>query len=131
MKLCLDTNAYANFKRGNTELSDLLEKADEIFLPAAVLGELYAGFFMGNKTKQNIAELTAFLDLPGVSFVSVTMPLCERYGHVIQMLQQQGTPIPTNDVWIAATTFETGARLVTYDKHFDHVPGLTIYSPNS
>ncbi|MFH1760016.1 MAG: PIN domain-containing protein [bacterium] len=45
------------------------------------------------------------------------------------MLKEQGTPIPTNDIWIAATAFEMGARLITYDKHFNNVPGLVIQSP--
>lgn len=129
MKLCLDTNAYAAFKRGHKELVELLESADEILLPTVVAGELYFGFFQGNKTKENLKELGQFLELPGVTLAEVTLDVAERYGRLVERLKKHGTPLPTNDVWIAATTFETGARLVSYDQHFQKIPDLVVYAP--
>lgn len=129
MKLCLDTNAYVAFKQNRLELVELLETAEEIIVPSVVLGELYAGFFQGTKIKRNTQELLEFLRLPGVSVINLDHDIAERYGHLVKLLKKSGKPIPTNDVWIAATTFETGSRLVSYDKHFQYVPGLTIYSP--
>jgi tRNA(fMet)-specific endonuclease VapC len=129
MKLCLDTNAYTLFKANHRPLVELLESADEVFVPTIVVGELYAGFKIGSRTRQNMAELLVFFEAPGVSCVSVTLPVAERYGELVLWLRKEGTPIPTNDVWIAAIAFEAGARLVTYDKHFKNIAGLTIYSP--
>ncbi|MBI2337312.1 MAG: type II toxin-antitoxin system VapC family toxin [Deltaproteobacteria bacterium] len=129
MKVCLDTNAYVAFKRNHTSLTKFLEQADEIYLSSIVLGELYAGFLMGNKTQQNYEELAQFLTLPGIYNLPIDPSIAEHYGHIVQTLRKQGTPIPTNDVWIAASAFEVGARLVTYDDHFKKVPGLTVYSP--
>ena len=130
MKTCLDTNAYVSFKKINRALTEFLESADEIFVPAVVLGELYAGFYLGSKTKNNLSELADFLELPGVSIVAINHEIAERYGQLIAALSRSGTPIPTNDVWIAATVFETGSRLVTYDGHFNKVPGLAVCSPS-
>ena len=73
LKLCLDTNAYAAFKRNLPPLQQLLESADEVFVPTIVLGELYAGFQMGSKTQQNIRELGDFLETPGVVVMPVTI----------------------------------------------------------
>lgn len=129
MKLCLDTNAYVALRTGQPALAELLEQADEVFVPAVVIGELFTGFFMGTRQKQNAKELNTFLNLPGVSVSAVDINVAERYGLLIKDLREQGTPLPTNDIWIAASAFETGARLVSYDKHFSKIPGLTVYSP--
>jgi predicted nucleic acid-binding protein len=59
----------------------------------------------------------------------VTTDIAERYGILISQLTRQGTPIPTNDIWIAAAALETGSRLVTYDSHFEHIHGLIVLGP--
>ena len=58
---------------------------------------------------------------------------CERiqavdiaFGRIAAALRKAGTPIPTNDIWIAAHVFETGAELITFDRHFDSVRGLPL-----
>lgn len=129
MKICLDTNAYTEFKRGSSALTKLIETVDEIFIPAAVLGELFSGFYLGNKTQDNVAELNEFLDLPGVTVVDANRDIANRYGLLVRDLSKKGTPIPTNDIWIAASAFETGSHLVSYDRHFEKVSGLVILCP--
>ena len=126
MKLSLDTNAYSAFKNGNLELMRMLEDADELFVPVTVLGELYSGFQIGSLTEKNLTELNTFLSKPGISITAVTNEIAFRYGYLIKTLRKQGTPIPTNDIWIAASTMETGSILLTRDKHFNHVPGLMV-----
>ena len=49
-----------------------------------------------------------------------------HFGYLIKILRTQGTPIPTNDIWIAASTMETGSILLSSDKHFNDVPGLMV-----
>lgn len=127
MKACLDTNTYVAFKRNDRDIVEFLECVDSIFVPAIVLGELYAGFYQGSRAKENMEELVKFLNVPGVSVLNVNTDIADRYGQLVRLLREQGTPIPTNDVWIAATAFEMGTRLVTYDKHFKNIPDLIVY----
>jgi tRNA(fMet)-specific endonuclease VapC len=110
-------------------LALFLEEADEILVPAVVLGELYAGFAMGSRYGENCRELEEFLSQSGAVVIPVDTDVASRYGLVVKHLRRQGTPIPTNDIWTAATVLETGARLVTYDTHFDLVPGLAVVAP--
>ena len=124
MKICLDTNAYSAFKRGDADVIDLVEAADEIAIPSIVLGELFAGFRMGSRARRNVVELEDFLRRPGVTVAAVTKAAAERYGTLVSKLKQQGTPLPTNDIWIAAIALERGAQLVTMDSHFDDIPGV-------
>ncbi|MCA9442096.1 MAG: type II toxin-antitoxin system VapC family toxin [Candidatus Omnitrophica bacterium] len=130
IRVCLDTSAYSRLKRGGeNSLQGLLEKADEILVPVTTLGELHAGFHLGSRLHENIQELEEFLAQPGVLVVPITENIAERYGVIVKRLRDQGTPIPTNDIWIAATTLETGARLVAYDRHFHQVSGIIVESP--
>jgi tRNA(fMet)-specific endonuclease VapC len=129
MKICIDTNAYTAFKKNNPAVIALLEEVEHVFVPAIALGELYAGFFMGSNTNRNIQELNAFLKLTGVEVASVTDEIAEQYGWIVKNLKEKGTPIPTNDIWIAATTLATGSKLVSYDQHYKHIPNLMVYAP--
>ncbi len=129
MRVCLDTNAYSRLMKGHPPLTELLESAEEILVPATVLGELHAVFEMGAHREVNRRQLMEFLGLPGVECLPGTPDIAERYGVLAAQLTRQGTPIPTNDIWIAASALETGARLATYDSHFQHIQGLLILSP--
>jgi tRNA(fMet)-specific endonuclease VapC len=59
-----------------------------------------------------------------VELLPVTRTTADRFGRIAAALRKAGTPIPTNDIWIAAHAFESGAELVTFDDHFAAVPGL-------
>jgi tRNA(fMet)-specific endonuclease VapC len=124
MRLCIDTSAYSILMQGDREIKEIVETADEVLMPAVVLGELYAGFYMGKRPKKNIDELNSFLERPGIKVVPIDSAISERYGLLIKALKEAGTPLPTNDIWIAAVTFETAARLLTGDRYFRSIPGL-------
>ncbi len=126
MKVCLDTNAYSAFKKGEKAIAELLEVAEEVIVSTVVLGELYAGFGMGAQEHRNSRELRLFLDKPGIVVCPVSNEIAERYGVLVKVLKKQGTPLPTNDIWIAATALETGSRLVTLDAHFKSIPSMLI-----
>ena len=130
MRTCLDTNAYSAFKRGDADIVDVVETAEEVAMPSIVLGELFAGFRMGSRARRNVAELEEFLRRPGVFVATVTKTAAERYGMLVSKLRQQGTPLPTNDIWIAAVALERGAQLVTMDAHFDNIPGIFATGPD-
>ena len=129
MNICIDTNAYSAFKRGNPSVVTLFEIATTIIIPTVIIGELHAGFYIGSQTRRNITELQDFLDQNGMELKAPDYDIAERYGIIVSDLRKKGTPIPTNDIWIAATALETGSRLITYDNHFDLIPGLIIVSP--
>lgn len=129
MKRCLDTCAYARLRSGDRRLQACLEEADLLVVPAVVLGELHAGFEQGNRKKENEAVLEVFLSLPGVKVQPADWDVARRYGILVAQLRKAGTPLPTNDLWIAATALELGARLVTYDDHFQKIPGLVTEAP--
>ena len=127
--VCIDTSAYSKLMRGRDALKVRLEEADTVYVPTTVLGELYAGFEMGSRRDLNAAELREFLEQPAVAVVQTGENVAERYGRLVQQLRAQGTPIPTNDIWIAAAVLETGSRLLAYDAHFSQVPGVIVESP--
>jgi len=124
MEICLDTNAYSAFKRNITEVVRFMETAESIIIPSVVLGELFAGFFRGSQAQKNMVELDRFLALPGVEVRAVDASTAERYGSLVKALFDAGTPIPTNDIWIAAISIESSSRLLSADRHFEKVPGL-------
>lgn len=123
-RLLLDTNAWADFARGSELVRAHVVAADRVLMSAVVVGELLTGFRHGRRTDENLERLEVFLSRPSVDFLPVSMSTCDRFGRVMAALRAAGTPIPTNDAWIAAHALETGAAVLTRDSHFDAVPGL-------
>jgi len=124
MKILLDTSAYVGFKRGIDEIVDIIVHSESILISPIVLGELMFGFRNGTKYKKNIAELNEFLDHGAVNLTQIGEIASDRYSRIALQLKKQGTPIPTNDIWIAAQTMEHGAELITSDGHFQNIGGL-------
>ena len=129
MRICLDTSAYSAFKRGHPEAIDELRRAREIVLPPIVLGELLAGFRIGSRDRANRRELEAFLSSPRVRVSPIDAETAQRYAEIFSYLRERGTPIPTNDIWIAAHALESGADLVSFDLHFEVVDGVAWVRP--
>lgn len=117
-RICLDTSAYSQFRRGHPSIVDLVDSAREIYLPAVVLGELRAGFRLGNLPRQNEEQLRSFLAHPVVSIVEVDDEAASHYADLWVELRRAGTPVPTNDVWVAALALRSGSVVLTYDDHF-------------
>lgn len=129
MKVCLDTNAYSNLRKGNVKILELLNGCEEIIIPAATYAELLYGFMRGGRYSENESLLNAFVAEDRVALQPATSSIAERWAYVKAILAKNGTPIPDNDIWIAATALETGARVVSYDHHFDDVGGLIRLAP--
>jgi len=125
-RLTLDTSAYSAFKRGHTGVVRHLRRAEEILLPTIVLGELLGGFEAGRQSRRNRDELGLFRESPRVRLVSVGEATAERYAVIYASLRSIGQPIPTNDLWIAASAMEHGTELVTLDRDFTHVPQILL-----
>ena len=123
-KILLDTNAYVAFKRGDSEALAIIQHAPTIGISTVVLGELLAGFACGNRTARNRAELAAFLESSRVRVHPATETTADHYAIVFSTLRAKGRPIPTNDLWIAATAIEHGYAVYTNDRHFDQIDNL-------
>lgn len=127
-KILLDTNAYTRLLSGDELILEELGRADKIFIPVIVLGELFAGFKGGRKESENKKILEKFLAKARVEMTVVNRETAEIFGEVKHTLSRAGTPIPINDVWISACSIETGSLLITYDTHFLKIPGLRVWS---
>ena len=120
-RYCLDTSAYSHFKRGDERVVDILETADWIGVPTIVLGELWMGFLAGGRRERNISELREFLANPVVNELAVDGEVARVYAEIAIALRRAGTPIPTNDIWIAAAAANIGAIVLTHDSHFEKI----------
>ena len=115
---CLDTSAYSHFRRGDRAIVDMLDAAEWVGIPAIVLGELRTGFLLGARAQRNEEELDGFLKNPIVEIVDVDGEVSRHYAEIVVDLRRAGTPLPTNDLWIAASAARVGALVLTYDEHF-------------
>ena len=120
----LDTDAYSQLKRGHSRIAELVRSARALRFSTVVVGELLYGFRHGSRFDRNLSELREFLTSPFVEVVQVSTVTSDRYSRIAADLRRKGRPIPTNDIWIAAHAVETGAELLSFDDHFDHVDGL-------
>jgi tRNA(fMet)-specific endonuclease VapC len=129
MKLLLDTSAYVGFKRNIPNVVEIIVGAEWILFSPVVLGELMFGFRSGARFKENMNDLNEFLEHDVVELAQIGKTTSDRYSRIATQLKRKGTPIPNNDIWIAAQTMEHGAELITSDRHFEKIDGLvyTIY----
>ena len=125
----IDTNIYSHAMRAEPAVVSLLRRASRIVLSSISIGELLSGFKGGARERENREELAEFLDSPRVSVCGVSEDTAEFYAEILNRLRTAGTPIPTNDIWIAGQAMEQGLRLVSLDRHFASVAGLLLLSP--
>jgi len=124
VRLLLDTDAYSALKRGHTTTVGLVRRSEEVLLSTVVAGELLHGFRCGSRFERDRQDLDEFIASPFVKVISVTMVTADRFGRVAAALRKRGTPIPTNDIWVAAQAMESGAELLSFDRHYEAIEGL-------
>jgi len=124
VRIALDTNAYSALMRGHRDVAALIRRSEAVLVPAVVAGELLYGFRLGSRFEENAARFEAFLAAPSVDLLPLALTTADRFGRIASALRLKGTPIPTNDIWIAAQAMEVGADLISSDSHFDDVDGL-------
>lgn len=125
MRLCIDTSAYAAFQKGHPEVLHVVQRARELAMPVVVLGELFGGFRRGTREPENRRLLREFFRSPRSRVLEVDSETAERYGEIYAHLRDRGTPVPTNDIWIAASAMQHGLRVLTADRHFERVPQVS------
>ena len=124
MRIAIDTNRYVDFARGVPEAVNRLRAVDRILVPLIVLGELRAGFRGGSRTPENEANLVRSLNSPRVDVLLADEETTHHYARLFHQLRHQGTPIPTNDIWIAALVVHHQLYLFARDAHFDSLPQI-------
>ncbi len=125
-RMLIDTNIYSLALRGDENVVGTLRFLERIGFSSISVGELLSGFKAGSRERDNREELKTFLDAPRTVLYPVDEHTAEYYGAIINQLKRDGTPIPTNDIWIAATAFQHGLTLYTADGHFRTVAGLLL-----
>jgi len=126
IRVALDTNRLTDLFRGDSELAVQLGACAEIWIPLIVLGEIKAGFYGGSAHRQNEILLNRMLAKPAIGILSPTRETAEQYARLFVQLKKAGTPIPDNDLWIAALALEHDLTLITWDKHFRYIPQLLL-----
>lgn len=124
MKIAVDTNAYVAFCKGETKAQETIQRAEQIFMPFVTLGELRAGFLSGSHTEKNEGVLVKFLNSPRVEILFADEQTTHHYARLFFQLRRQGTPIPTNDLWIAALVSRHNLMLLSRDAHFENLPQI-------
>lgn len=124
--LIIDTNAYSGFLRGDARAAAAMRGAPEIHVPLIVLGELLAGFQAGTRAMANREQMARFMASARVHVLRADEKTAHQYADVYCSLRRFGTPIPTNDMWIAALARQYRLPLLTFDRHFSAVPGLQL-----
>ena len=125
--LLLDTNVLIRFFRSDSKIADIISAYEKIVVPTVVLGEFKAGADPAKACgRKQLEVLNSFLDSPSVGIIPVTEDIASVYARIFRVLKANGTPIPQNDMWIAACAVDAGAMLITSDIHFSCIPLLDI-----
>jgi tRNA(fMet)-specific endonuclease VapC len=124
VRIALDTNRYVDLCKGVEDTVTVVSTAEAVFLPFVVVAELRAGFGLGKRAAENERVLRRFLLKPGVFVLYPDEQTTHHYAAAYRQLRLQGTPIPTNDLWIAALILQHNLRLHDRDRHFNHLPQI-------
>ena len=123
----IDTNILIECFQHNQSISEAISQFDRILICPAVLGEFKAGIDVNTRRGKKVkALLDEFLDDPAVAIVPCTDETADYYARIFRTLKDNGTPLPTNDIWIAAAALEHGAAVLSSDGHFSHVTMLKL-----
>ncbi len=126
MRIALDTNRYVDLCRGEPRVLETVRSATSIGLPRVVLGEIRAGFLLGSQGPQNERMLLRFTNSPRVEILYPDDQTTHHYAKVFAQLRRRGTPLPANDIWIAAIVLQHEMALCTRDRHFSVLPQLVL-----
>ena len=122
--MILDTNALSAFVDGDPALGRALAREDELALPVMVLGEYLFGVWASRSRTRYENWLRT--NLPLFTFLPAGRETARHYAEVRRELKQKGSPIPSNDIWIAALAREHALPVVSRDRHLDAVAGLRV-----
>jgi predicted nucleic acid-binding protein len=124
VRVALDTNRLTDLFQGDAALAERLGLCDEVWIPLVVLAEIKAGFLGGTERHRNEILLRKLLSKATVGVLLPDRETAEHYARLFVQLKRAGTPVPDNDLWIAALALQHDLLLITRDKHFKNIPQL-------
>jgi len=124
VRVALDTNRLTDLFQGDAALAEWLGTCEQVWIPLVVLAEIKAGFLGGSQQHRNGALLQALLAKPTVGVLLPGRETAEHYARLFVQLKRAGTPVPDNDLWIAALVLEHDLALITRDRNFESIPQL-------
>lgn len=125
-RLLVDTSAYSAWVRGYPPIRASIQRASGLYLSVIVLGELLAGFRGGARQRQNEEYLRSFLSTARVGVLHIDRETVIPYAAIQHELRRRGTPVSPNDLWIAATAYQHGLRVLTLDRDFTKIPQVIV-----
>ena len=120
--MILDTNAFSALAEGETAVTAVVSKVAAVCIPVVVLGEYRFGIVQSHRRTEYERWLTDYL--PTFQVLNIDDRTTMPYGDIRADLKRAGTPIPSNDVWIAALCRQHSFPVLSRDRHFDLVPGI-------
>jgi tRNA(fMet)-specific endonuclease VapC len=127
-RFLLDTNIIIGLLNRERSILDALANAAEVFVPVIAVGELYFGAARSGRPDANRAVLDQFT--AGRVVLPCDLAVAREYGRLKGALKAQGTPLPENDMWIAASALRHGLTVASRDQHFREVAGLVVVAWN-
>ena len=124
MRVLVDTNRYRDFCEGDPSALEVIQAAARLYLPFVVIAELRSGFLCGTQSRQNEKYLTMFLNSERVEALYPEENTTHHFARIFAQLRLQGTPIPVNDIWIAALAVQHDLVICSRDRHFDCLPQI-------
>ena len=121
--MILDTNAFSAIAEGEPGLEPVLRQATQVGIPVIVLGEYRFG--IAQSRNRTLYEHWLSEYLPGFRILDIDEQTAHHYAEVRVELKKDGKPIPSNDVWIAALCRQHSLPILSRDRHFDAVAGIT------
>lgn len=119
----LDTNVIVALFKGDKNVQAEIAKSTEVFVPSVAIGELYFGAYHSSDVPRHLIQVGRFANSSKI--LTCDSGTAEKYGQIKHALKLAGNPIPENDIWIAAIAHQYNLTVVTRDKHFDAVAGIT------
>lgn len=124
--MILDTNALSAWADGNPACRPFFEQARRIVVPVVVIGKYLYGIRQSRFRDRYESWLSSVMRK--VEMASINVVTADHYASLRQQLKSQGTPIPSNDLWIAALVRERQLPLLSNDAHFDRCPDLQRFT---
>jgi tRNA(fMet)-specific endonuclease VapC len=124
MRVAVDTNRLTDLFQGDAQLAEQMGTCEEVWIPLMALAEIKAGFYGGDRLNRNEALLRSLLARDTVGILFPGRETADHYARLFVQLKRAGTPVPDNDLWIAALALEHDLTLITRDRHFKRIPQL-------
>jgi len=120
----LDTCAVIDLIRGRHSVSDVVRRFEVVAVPFIVAGELLAGARRAVNPQRELKKVANLLNRVMISGADPFTAI--NYGFIRSDLDSRGSPIPDNDIWIAAGALRGDLPLITRDQHFSRIAGLKL-----